>query len=425
MKKNKFNLGKLFYNNHFVLMFSIIISVIIWILISTTGSGTEMSITISEIPITVTLSDNAKSDNMRVFPLDTKTASVYVTGNSVILSKVTKDNIQVTASQAGEIQNTGEYELSLTAKKQGIYSDYQILQDSLSPQKIKVLVDRYKEIQIPISDNIKYRTDPQYFASTTSFSPERITISGPESIVSKIAMVKAEYNITGTLSASKNTTTPLMFYDSDDNIISENDLGLLTISNREVQANITVLKKASLPISVSFLNAPANFVPSERVTLSPSSINIAAPIDSINNLTQINLNPINFSQVNVNNNTFELPIELPVGYKNLSNAYSSVVTINMDNISNTLVNVNNFQFTNIPNGKTAEVLTNSLTVELNGPNDILGTISQQNITAIIDLKDKEAFTGHTEVPVTFLLSGADGCWIYGNYSASILVSENK
>lgn len=421
MKISKIKLGSLFYDNKFVLVFSIILSVILWITISLVNTGSEISLKIGDIPINIQLSDSAKSNDLMVFIIDKHTASVSVSGNSMVLAKLTSDSINVTSSQASAIDRSGTYELNLTAKQNDNLVAYDIDQNSLSPKKVKVLVDRYKELKIPVTDDINYRTESQYFAGTTNFLPEDITISGPESIVSKVATVKAEYNIAQTLSESKMFSAPLVLYDENDNKLSDSDITMLTISDKSVQCEIPILEKTTLPISVEFDNKPQNFDIASRVKINPSAIEVAIPSAETSSIDKVTLPKLDFSKIDFNHNKFELDVELPEGYKNLSNAYTVQVEVNMTDLQPKVIEVSNFQFTNVPSGRTATALTGSIQVEAMGPADQIEAITGQNVTAVVDLSSKSGFVGHTEMPVKFTINGADGCWIYGSYKISLTI----
>lgn len=422
MRVNKIRFTNIFYNNKFVFIFSIILSTLIWIIVSLVNTDSYINFKIGDIPINIQLSDNAKNNDLMVFFIDKNSASVSVSGSSLALSKLTSDSINVTSFQASEIDRSGTYELNLTAKQNDNMIDYEIDQNSLTPKKVKVLVDRYKELKIPITDNVNYRTDSQYFASTTKFIPENVTVSGPESVVSKVAKVKAEYNITQTLNESKTFFSPIVLYDENDNKLSDNDLSMLTISDKNVQCEIPILKKTTLPLLVNLENKPIEFDANSRVKITPSTVEVAIPVNNTD-FNNIMLQKIDFSNVDLNNNKFEMMVELPEGYKNLSNAYTAQVEFDMTGLQAKVIDVNNFQFTNLASDKSAKALTGSIQVEVVGPEDQIEYITGQNVTATVDLANKSNFTGHTEMPVKFTINGANGCWIYGNYKISISINE--
>ncbi len=423
MKKNKFSVGRLFYNDKFVMVFAILVSIILWFTVSATNTSTESHKVISDIPVTIELSQNAKDNDLVVFN-GNQTASVSVSGSSFIVSQVQKENILVTALQAGTIDRAGTYTLVLSAKQQGTLSGYEISQTSLVPQTIQVLVDRLKEQSFDITDNIQYKTDSSYFAGTTKFTPDKITISGPESIVNKIDKVQADYTISETLSSSQSLTVPIVLYDASGNQLSTDDYNQLTISNTEVQADIVVLKRATVPVKAVFQNTPSGFDSSD-VTISPATLEIAGPEDTMASLKTIELPAIDFAEVNPDHNVFDLKVELPIGCRNLSNASTVTVTVNLSGFSQKTFSVTKDQFSciNVPAGKNPTVLSDKVDVVVVGPKDQIEALNEDKITGTVDFENRD--TGHKEMKVTFLIKDATSCWAYGQYTVSVDVKDTS
>ena len=140
-KIKKINLGRLFYNNKFVAAFSVVLSLIIWIIVY--SSGTEsVPVTISDIPVDIQLSNSAIQDGLKIFSSHDLKARVEIAGNRLVIGQVTKDNIQISASlAAGTIMSPGNYTLELSAKKVGLLKDYEIVSD-VKPSVVTDKVDR-------------------------------------------------------------------------------------------------------------------------------------------------------------------------------------------------------------------------------------------------------------------------------------------
>ena len=82
--KNKINFSKLFYDNKFAITFSLIVSFIIWLFVSSSNFEEQEKL-ISDIPITIPLSDEAKEMGLKVFSGGDEKAEVKVSGNRVSL----------------------------------------------------------------------------------------------------------------------------------------------------------------------------------------------------------------------------------------------------------------------------------------------------------------------------------------------------
>ena len=419
MKIKKVSIRKLFYNNKFVLIFSIILAFLLWIKFSSSSSE-SITKTISNIPINVPLSDSAQQDGLTVFGIDDVTAEVSVTGSRLVLGQLSKDNIQIFAQQsAGLINTTGNYTLELSARKNGILTDYEIT-SSVSPRFINVFVDHYKSKSFEVTPEIKYKSDPKYFSSPVSLSESNITISGPDSIVSSISKVSVEGEIKETL--NKTTTLydlPINLYDETGKKIS---YSMLNLSSTKLDATIALLSRKTVKVVPTFTNKPAGLnIYNNQVSISPSSVEIAASEDVLKSLDKIELESIDFTKIKPNHNEFDLQLKMPNGCRSLNNTYSAKLKLDMSSNSSKKISTNRFEFSNLSDSKKASCTTSSLTVDVIGPSSELRNINPNNIRVQIDLAGKENFTGVTELSAKIIIESNDKCWIYGNYSVNVRI----
>ena len=82
MSHKKISLGSLFYNNKFVMIFSVFCALVIWVVFATRNTE-EIPRTVTDVPIVVNLSDSAQQSGLKVFsPVNAK-AKVAIKGNSL------------------------------------------------------------------------------------------------------------------------------------------------------------------------------------------------------------------------------------------------------------------------------------------------------------------------------------------------------
>lgn len=99
MNHKKFSLGSLFYNNKFVLIFSVFVALVIWVVFATRNTE-EIPRTVTDVPIVVNLSDSAQQSGLKVFsPINAK-AKVAIKGNSLTVNQVKNTDLQIEAKQA-------------------------------------------------------------------------------------------------------------------------------------------------------------------------------------------------------------------------------------------------------------------------------------------------------------------------------------
>ena len=412
---SKFKFENLFYNNRFVIVFSFFVSFITWIIVSSNGSESN-PITISDIPVTVQLSDTAIQDGLRIFSGHDIKAKVAITGNRLIVGQVTKDDIQIVAQQASTtIRSPGKYMLELTAKKASVLTDYEFV-SSVDPAFTTVMVDRYREAEFDVETDINFTANPEYFVGALTLSSPKVVLSGPESEISKIKKVVARGEISNELQSTAYIKTPLTLYDAYGQSISSETIAL---STDEVQVTIPVLKRKKVPVLVDFINKPEGIEASgDIVKISPDSIEIAGPKETIDSLESVNLSPIDFSCVDLKNNEFDLPIDLPSGCKSLDNTYTAQVSLNLSGFREKTLWITQFSFLNVPSGRNASVYAGGINVKFVGSLSKISAIRASDVLIEIDLMQKEDASGYMEVPAKVKLDN-NGVWAYGEYQTNI------
>lgn len=422
MKIKRFNLGRLFYNNKVVMLFSVIIAFIFWIILSTSASESTTKL-ITDIPINVSLSESAKESGLTVFGTDDIKAEISVTGNRLILGQLSKSDIQITAQQsANMINSTGKYTLELSAKKNSILTDYEF-SSSVSPKFVTVVVDRYKSQTFDIMPNIKFSANPDYFVAPIALSESQVTVSGPESIVSSITSATVEASISGTLNKTMDLNDlSVNLFDNNGNKINMKNLML---SVTKVNANITILQRKFVNVVPEFTGIPSGLnVKSLSTQVSPDKIEIAAPNEAINNLNSVSLEPIDLSKVDLEHCQFEQAIKIPSDCRSLCNTYNATVKINLLGFQSRIVNVKNIKFKNLPDDKLATSHTTSLPVKIVGPLSQIRALTEEDISAEVDLSGKEDFIGRTEMPAKIIFNSySNKCWAYGSYNINVGITK--
>ncbi|MEE0869444.1 MAG: CdaR family protein, partial [Ruminococcus sp.] len=150
MKKNKFSLNKLMQNNKFIFVLAILISFSIW-LYSGLGATNDTNVTLSNIPIQIELTDEARDNGLQIFSGSEQTASVTVTGNRAVLGAVNESDVTVTAA-ANTINSPNTYDLAVSASKTNPSANFQIT-SAVVPSSIRVVVDYFRESTYQIQDN--------------------------------------------------------------------------------------------------------------------------------------------------------------------------------------------------------------------------------------------------------------------------------
>ena len=422
MNNNKSVLARFFSHNITLLVLSFIIAFTAWFIINM-SSETETSVTISDIPVTIELTDDAVDDGLKIFNGQNITASVEVSGNRVTVGSLSTADIQIVANQSSSIIAPGTYTLSLSAKKTGLKTNYSFV-SSVTPANITVFVDREKEQEFDLENHISIQLEDNSHYASTSLSQNKITVTGPETQVSQISSVAVSDNITSVTDDSQTLQEKVAYLDEDG---KELELPLVVPDVETVEVTVTVLPVANITLDVATSGEPKNC---PEITISPDEIKLAGPqniLDGIEDNCMI-LGNLDFSKLK--NESYNLTFDIPVssGCKVISGESSSKVSIDLSDYSRTTLtckvtgNIDSSAYT-------TEFATNNVTITLYGPEELIDEITDSDVTAIANFDDMlDDVTGTNAVSLSVpidisLASDYQECWVFGSYTANVNVSK--
>jgi YbbR domain-containing protein len=418
MKKKKLSLNKLFQNNKFLIILSLVISTITWVYMSM-GTTNDTSVTISNIPIQIELPDQLVNNGLQVFSDTEQTATVTVTGSRAVLGSISTKDITVTAATNG-IDSAGTYQISLSAVKTNPSANFQII-STVTPSNVNVIVDYLRETSFPIQENVVYKVADGYYAST-SLASKNITISGPQTEIAKIAKVSASAELDGILDDSTSATADILLYDKSGNRISTD---LLKMEFGTVEASISVLPEKTVKVVPEFMNKPEGLnLGDDMLSVEPSEILLAGPKKVLDNTKSIKLESIDFATLS--NKRYEYNdqgINIPTDCKNISNSTAAKVVLDLSSLSKKTYTVDSFKVSGLSSEYKADVTQTNMSVTVIGSKKELENLKSSDIECIIDTSDQSGTVGSVQMPVTFKLKGTSTCWVSGSYKANITISE--
>lgn len=418
MKKKKLSLNKLFQNNKFLIILSLVISTITWVYMSM-GTTNDTTVTISNIPIQIELPDQLVNNGLQVFSDTEQTATVTVTGSRAVLGSISTKDITVTAATNG-IDSAGTYQISLSAVKTNPSANFQII-STVTPSNVNVIVDYLRETSFPIQENVVYKVADGYYAST-SLASKNITVSGPQTEIAKIAKVSASAELDGILDDSTSATADILLYDKSGNRISTD---LLKMEFGTVEASISVLPEKTVKVVPEFMNKPEGLnLDDDMLSVEPSEILLAGPKKVLDNTKSIKLESIDFATLS--NKRYEYNdqgINIPTDCKNISNSTAAKVVLDLSSLSKKTYTVDSFKVSGLSSEYKADVTQTNMSVTVIGSKKELENLKSSDIECIVDTSDQSGTVGSVQMPVTFKLKGTSTCWVSGSYKANITISE--
>ena len=200
-----------------------------------------------------------------------------------------------------------------------------------------------------------------------------------------------------------------------------------TLETDSVEVTLQVYKLATLPVEVSFINAPRDFDPSVLVySLSKKTLNVAGPESQIDRLSTLSVGTIDLSTFALDK-VYEMPIELPSGIRLLDNISS--ITVSFD--SSRLANQDHEPARQLCAGH-QPASTYTLTVEterlmnvtLCGPAGSLEALNPEQVVIEIDADDFYVAIGQQNIACRLYVPANDKIFALGSYVVQCKIESN-
>ena len=408
MKKNMIN--------KFTLkVLSLIIAILIWLLVRNVDDPIVVR-TFYEIPVSI---ENASylAENLEI-PLlvDGKdTVKVRVKGARSVVSKLKKEDIKAVADMTQIIsKDTTPIMVPVEVTGTGI-SDSDI---TVRPRNIQVDIEKQKSVEKTIAVSTgDTQPDKDYEIGNLKANPEKVTISGPETIINKIDKVVALIDVTGRKESNIEIKSQLKIYDKNLDELSPKQLEYLNIkeiSDNTIRIHAQFWKvKQNVKIKAEYSGEPKRGYEVDSINLVPDTISVAGTDEALKKLEQEgNTLEIPGKYIDVTDKTgdFEQNIDLsellPEDLKLVRDLNSSVIAtvkILPYNSRDYEVSVTQIEADNKAEDLDLVFQDEQITIRAKAKEQDLDSLSAANIQVQIDLSGYGE--GEYEVPVTVTLPG--------------------
>ena len=414
--KTKFKLDNLFNNDIFVLVFSLCMSLIIWlvVVVNFTPSTTRVI-----QGVKVNIDDTVPSQfGLEVFGEKDFTVDVTVEGKKYQISSsaLNAEDIVITA-QTNNVDSAGNRTLQLKPEiPEG--ADYKI--KTISSKTIDVYFDTAKTVQMVIEPQVEADGFPiveeGFTSGSINLSDTSVTVTGPSTEINRIEKVVARLVLEKSLSSNKSADAEIVLLNDK----NRTDFKYVSMNIDKVVLTIPVLRTKELKTMVAFKNAPDNFVVTPlEYTISPENDLFDISVDDYDKTVDYIVGTIDFKTLSPSNHVYTfLSDDISVAEDSQTEEFT--VNINMSGISQEYITYSADDFTiNNPDKKDYKVSGLNKSIVVVGSRKELESITVEDIKVEIDLSELDINKGQTQtVPAVVTVDNA-GCWIYGTYSVEI------
>lgn len=422
-KKSKFSLRKLIYNDKYLIIISIVLSLVVWIATSINLSP-ETTKTIT-VPVTVDFSGSAAEQlGLKCFGDESIDVDVTVSCKKYLAMEVSADNINISLD-TNAVTNSGYTDVPIKVDTNN-NSDFKVT--SYYPTVYRAYFDIEQEKTMDI--DIRYTNEDfiadGYMMGEPLLSESTVTVRGPRTYVSQVESVVSNVNIEKELNQTTSMDLSLTAVDSYGSRVS-----YITIDTGGESLTITipVLKEMTLDVSASFTGKPSR-VSTADFDVAYSVKRVSAGVLEDADIKVANIGTIDFSQLNVGENKFTFNVDSMKGIVVLDNidTITATVTVPSDYVSTTVnVNTSNGSVINVPDGYKVTVTSiSSNEVTVIGKEENVENLTSSNIKLVVDLSkidSKEIKTGLTTFDAATAVEKSDTCWVYGKYKVTVNITK--
>lgn len=270
-------------NNFPLKIISVLIAVLVWLLVV----NIDNPIITRYFKVPVQVQNEAyieRTGKMCLIPEGQDTTTVAVTGNRKTVEKLTETDIVATAdlTQAVSLQTTPVMvPISVTCK--GISSTA----IKTTPQNLGVILEDMQTEEFIISVNTgDSQPGKGYELGTCQSNPEKIRITGPKSLVSKIDKVVAPVNISG-ITEDIEQQVDLKIIDKNQEELSESQMEYLKydINKPSVVVSVDLWNvRSNVQIKSDYTGEPAEGYQVESLSMTPSTVSVAGTDAALSDL---------------------------------------------------------------------------------------------------------------------------------------------
>ena len=395
MKKMLTKLKMSLTNNIGLKFLAVLIALVLWLAIVNVNDP-EKTITVSNIPISVTNESAITSRDMVYNVKSEQYLNITVSGKRSIVSNLSAEDFRATASLK-ELSKVNSIPVDVTTKNASLGRKITIVKQSAQT----ILVDVENVEEKDFTDLVVEYTGKVadgYVAGLSSMSTDEVTVKAPTSIIDKIKKVAVRCSLDGT-STNISKKCPVILYDKNDKEIKSDEIEL---SDKKIRVNVNVLRAKQVPISTinkDELGKPADGYVVDDVILSSDSITVYGSEESLDSI-QDDID-VSDAKGDVTQN-IDVTGKLPKG---LSVSGESTITVKVlikKLITRTFeYDASEVSLNDLSSDLDVQLVTKKVKVTLQGEEEVISQLTKDDMAISADLgKVKEGTTTvHVDVAV--------------------------
>ena len=417
----KKRVSKLFNNNIFWAIISLLTALCIWVYM--TGTQQEViEVNLNGVEVVFNGEDTLQSQRgLVITDVSDQTVDVTISGTRLNISSLSASDVKAVIDVTGYSRAT-----SVSTSYTLVYPDRvdasAVSIVSASTRNISFQLTQMDSEDVPVEVSFTGSVADGYLLGDIEYEPGTIQVNGPRSVLDTIDHAYAEISLTD-LSETRTVDSAFVLLDADGNEIDQRGLEF-NVSTISVTIPVSVIK--TVPIVPTFTEGAGATSANTRYTLDVSEITLAGDASVMDGINKIDVGPIDLTSFELTSE-FDLRVVLPNDVENISGIERVKVTVEITGLEVRDYTITNIDYTGLPENYSAELVTHSLTVTLRGSSENLDRISSNNTTinlrAVADLS-KTTATGTMDTSnVEIFVDGVTNVGAVGTYRLTFNITN--
>ena len=406
-------------NKLFHVFVSVAIAFFMWLYVITVDSP-DYRDTIYDIPLTFVGETALRDRNLVVTNISSDTVDITFSGNRSDVLKLNKSNITLKVDLA-KIYDPGVHTVEWTVTLPGDVPNNAFTRENVNPDKVTVTTENWVRKEIPVRVLFVGSVPMGVFADTENVVKDVSTVfvSGPESAIEQVA----EALITIDLSEHRESISDYYRYTLVNEKEEPVDAAGIEVNVEEVRVDMVIQTVKDVNLVINVVDGGGATSETMALNYEPRTIKIAGSEAVLAELDEITLGTIYLAE-ELENREIIFPIPEIEGITNLSGLTEVKAYLNFDSLSIKELELAELTAINVPEGMTAEIITQKLTVKVRGPYGEVMRLTADDLRAEVDFTGAQIGSSTFKVVITFGET-FQTLGVVGTCSASATVTETN
>ena len=404
-------------NKIITILVSVFLAIALWVYVITVERP-ESENTFYNVPVVLEGEDVLRDRGMMITSHTQQTVTVRLSGNRKELNQLKSSDIAAVVDLT-RINGAGEKNPSYAVDLPGS-AELEVV--SRYPESIPLTVTEWAAKEIPVTLEFAGRVPEGYYVDRQGSTLEQtaVNVTGPKDIINRIEKAVVTVNLEG-LSETFAEDLRYALCDKDGNPIE--DVSSVTTDQGEIRTTVRIQQLKDLRVTYQVLDGGGLKASEVTVKADFAVITVAGSPASLEGLEEINLGNVDLGEL-TESTTMAFDVKLPEGVTNQSGVEKVTLQIELPEMEIREYTLNNIQLMNLPDGWTAECLTQVLTVKIRGRGPVLNRITGELLTARVDLSNANPGTSTYDAVVQIEGFGeADNVGAVEKYSVPVRIEN--